>query len=59
MSENMTKKIYKNKSEVETTVFRKILSIYTNKPDLQRMKEHFSKNKKCAKYTLKHTAKKL
>lgn len=55
----MTKKIYKNKSEVETTVFRKILSIYTNKPDLQRMKEHFSKNKKCAKYTLKHTAKKL
>ena len=36
-------------------------SIYTGiTTDInRRMKEHFSKNKKCAKYTLKHTAKKL
>lgn len=25
----------------------------------RRMKEHFSKSKKCAKYTMRHTAKKL
>lgn len=36
-------------------------SIYTGiAVDLERrMKEHFEKNKKCAKYTLRHTAKKL
>ena len=36
-------------------------SIYTGiTTDVQRrMEEHFSKNKKCAKYTLNHTAKKL
>ena len=36
-------------------------SIYTGiTKDLERrMKEHFSKDKKCAKYTLTHTAKKL
>ncbi len=36
-------------------------SIYTGiASDLERrMKEHFEKSKKCAKYTLRHTAKKL
>lgn len=36
-------------------------SIYTGiAVDLERrMKEHFEKSKKCAKYTLRHTAKKL
>lgn len=36
-------------------------SIYTGiTTDLERrMEEHFSKGKKCAKYTFKHTAKKL
>lgn len=36
-------------------------SIYTGiTTDLERrMQEHFSKDKKCAKYTLRHTAKKL
>lgn len=36
-------------------------SIYTGiTTDVERrMKEHFSKDKKCAKYTLRHSAKKL
>lgn len=36
-------------------------SIYTGiTTDVERrMKEHFDKDKKCAKYTLRHTAKKL
>ena len=36
-------------------------SIYTGiTTDInRRMREHFSKNKKCAKYTLNHSAKKL
>ncbi|MBO5478841.1 MAG: GIY-YIG nuclease family protein [Clostridia bacterium] len=36
-------------------------SIYTGiTTDIERrMKEHFEKDKKCAKYTLRHTAKKL